>query len=236
MSNESPEYTRICSTPPPPPFHLEHQRTVEKTQPRDAHSRRARQHPHRVSRLHDHGDQHLLVDPERLEPASLPRALQGQQPPTGRIAVFFGLGALREPRRVHDGRRAAVCAPIRFVVGAGPERVPVADRPPDFHVFHRRGFSLPRYPIVKCPSGITPRRRGTQPAPVTLGSSRQAPDLQQISAVLDRRRQRLPAIRIAGHPAASQSIPDPAGVRTAVPSTAEPGTRCPVRPPRRRSR
>jgi len=93
---------------PPASICLEGQRAAEKTKPRDAHSRRAHHHPYRVyrfSRLHHLSLEHLLVHPERLEPASLPRILLGQHAPSGRLKVGFGLSAQCAPLTARPAAR-----------------------------------------------------------------------------------------------------------------------------------
>ncbi len=98
MSNESPASTRICSTRRRR-FTLSTSTPSRRRSPVTLIPVARADITYRVSRLHDHSDQHFLVDPERLEPASLPWVLPGQQSPTGRLAVGLGLSAQREPRR-----------------------------------------------------------------------------------------------------------------------------------------
>ena len=77
---------------PAPLLHFD-QHAVEETRLRDLYSCHARDRPDRVFRLRNLGHEHFFVDPERPEPASLPRVLPSQQSPPGRLAARFGLGA-----------------------------------------------------------------------------------------------------------------------------------------------
>ena len=139
---------------------------VENTQPGVAHSG-ARQRPHRVSRFHD--QTHVVVDPERLEPASPPRTLLRKPAPPGRFqAGFLPPGrATRAPPYANDGG-----PPLPGSRG-GHQRIPVVHRPPSFVV-----AVIAQTAIRPQPSGSAhPTTRGTyylMPFPTAQAPSRMA--------------------------------------------------------------